>query len=128
MLATRNDVLATLDDSSHQLVNTLPEELFRGETPSKYGRPGRIPTSKSVPYSSLVDPGNGTFLSSDDCREVIAGALGDKTARVITYCGGGITATLVDFVLASLDHTGSRLYDASLSEWAPDPSLPLEHG
>ena len=128
MLATKSDVLATLEDGSHQLVNTLSPELFRGETPSRYGRPGRIPTSKSVPFASLVDPEDGTFLPPAACREILAGATDEEGAPIISYCGSGITASLVDFVLSGIDRSGSRLYDGSLSEWAPDESLPLECG
>ena len=130
MLATKNDVLATLDDPSpaHVLVNTLPAELFRGEAPSRYGRPGRIPGSKNVPYPALVDSHGATFLPPDACRSALVEALGDSDAPVVTYCGSGITATMLDFVLAGLGRDDSRLYDGSLSEWAPDESLPLERG
>ncbi|MGI9658919.1 MAG: sulfurtransferase [Gaiellaceae bacterium] len=128
MLATKDDVLATLEDGSHQLVNTLSEELFRGETASRYGRPGRIPTSKSVPFASLVSAEDGTFLPVAACRQILAEATDEEGPPVITYCGSGITASLVDFVLTGLDRDGGRLYDGSLSEWAPDETLPLERG
>jgi thiosulfate/3-mercaptopyruvate sulfurtransferase len=46
--------------------------------------------------------------------------------RVITYCGGGIAASSDAFVLTLLGHERVAVYDASLSEWAADPSLPME--
>jgi thiosulfate/3-mercaptopyruvate sulfurtransferase len=55
-----------------------------------------------------------------------AGALG--AGRVITYCGGGIAASSDAFVLTLLGHDQVSVYDASLSEWARDPSLPMETG
>lgn len=127
MLATKDDVLASLADDASILVNTLPEELFRGNGPSRYGRPGRIPGSRSVPYSTLTDPERGTFRSVGECEALIAERIGDR-GPFITYCGGGITATMLDFVLAGLGRDPGRLYDGSLSEWAPDESLPLERG
>jgi len=47
---------------------------------------------------------------------------------VITYCGGGIAASSAAFVLALLGQERVALYDASLSEWAADPGLPMETG
>ena len=55
-----------------------------------------------------------------------AGAL--EAGRVITYCGGGIAASSDAFVLTLLGHDQVSVYDASLSEWAADPSLPMETG
>jgi thiosulfate/3-mercaptopyruvate sulfurtransferase len=47
---------------------------------------------------------------------------------VITYCGGGIAASADALALVMLGHRDVKLYDASLSEWAIDPSLPMETG
>jgi thiosulfate/3-mercaptopyruvate sulfurtransferase len=59
-------------------------------------------------------------------RFAAAGAL--AAGRVITYCGGGIAASSDAFVLTLLGHDRVSVYDASLSEWATDPSLPMETG
>ena len=128
LLADKSDVLRSLETGEHTLVNTLPEELFVGEEPSRYGRPGRIPGSLSLPYALLTRPEDGTFLSAEECEALIAERLGEQHGPLITYCGGGITATMLDFVLAGLDRAESRLYDGSLTEWAPEESLPLERG
>src|SRR5437870_1830515 len=47
---------------------------------------------------------------------------------VATDGGGGIAASSDAFVLVLLGHPGVALYDASLSEWAADPALPMETG
>ena len=52
--------------------------------------------------------------------------MGALDKRVITYCGGGIAASADALALAMLGHDHVVLYDASLSEWAPDPLLPME--
>ncbi|MBV9836220.1 MAG: sulfurtransferase, partial [Alphaproteobacteria bacterium] len=53
----------------------------------------------------------------------------DGAKRVVNYCGGGIAATGDAFVLvALLGHDDVAVYDASLQEWATDPSLPMSVG
>ena len=54
------------------------------------------------------------------------GALDAK--RVVTYCGGGIAASSDAFILTLLGRDDVAVYDASLSEWANDPSMPMERG
>jgi len=80
-----------------------------------------------VAAAHLLDPETTAFLSPTELSARFArhGAM-DK--RVITYCGGGIAASADAFVLVMLGHEDVRLYDASLSEWAANPSLPMETG
>lgn len=52
----KNEVLAGIDDSNVCSINALAPELFAGES-ARYGRPGRIPGSVSVPAMSLMKPG-----------------------------------------------------------------------
>ena len=65
------------------------------------------------------------------CRPTNCGGVrrGRRDGRqVITYCGGGIAASADALALIMLGHKDVKLYDASLSEWAKDPSLPMETG
>jgi thiosulfate/3-mercaptopyruvate sulfurtransferase len=55
-----------------------------------------------------------------------AGAL--DADRVLIYCGGGIAASSDAFILTLLGKTNVGVYDASMSEWAKDPTLPMETG
>ena len=50
----------------------------------------------------------------------------ERDQRVITYCGGGIAASNDAFALSLLGYENVAVYDASMSEWAADASLPLE--
>jgi thiosulfate/3-mercaptopyruvate sulfurtransferase len=68
------------------------------------------------------------LLNDDVLRERLGkvGAQGER--RIITYCGGGIAATLTAFALARLGHGNVAVYDGSMSEWAADPAAPMEVG
>ena len=110
------------------LVNALTPPSFRGEGPVSTPRPGRIPGSVNVPWTELVDPETNRFRSPAEIGQAFARAGADGGAPIISYCGGGISATVDLFALALLGREGARLYDGSLNEWAGDPALPLEVG
>src|SRR5882724_8270474 len=103
-------------------------EIFVGKGAVAYGRPGRIAGSGNVPARALVDPATHAYLAPDVLRQRFAAAGALAAGRVITYCGGGIAASSDAFVLTLLGHDQVSVYDASLSEWAADPSLPMQTG
>jgi thiosulfate/3-mercaptopyruvate sulfurtransferase len=127
LFVDKQDVLAAVGDSGICTLNALTAAQHAGNGGNSYGRPGHIADSLNVPAASLVDPATNTFLDPDELRTrlVAAGAL-DRP--VITYCGGGIAASADAMILTMLGHRNVRIYDASLSEWAKDESLPMEIG
>jgi thiosulfate/3-mercaptopyruvate sulfurtransferase len=48
--------------------------------------------------------------------------------RVITYCGGGISATIDAFACLLIGKDEVAVYDGSMAEWVSDESLPLTTG
>jgi thiosulfate/3-mercaptopyruvate sulfurtransferase len=126
LLVDRDAVLAATDDPTTLLINTLGRDDFRGLAPSRYGRPGRIPGSRNLPWSGLTRPADGTLIPLEDAARSLE-PLGTPAAeRIVCYCGGGISATVALFQLHRLGYANLALYDASMSEWASDPSLPIE--
>lgn len=128
LLVDKHAVLAALDDTRTCLVNTLSERDFRGEEPSRYGRPGRIPGSVSLAWPGLTDPATGTFIPLEDAKARLDALGATDAERAVCYCGGGISATMALFLLHRLGHDGLALYDASMAEWARDDTLPVERG
>ena len=128
LLATKDEVLAAIGSGDMCVVNALSPNQHNGSSPVSYGRPGRIKGSINLPAAALVDKATNTYLAPEELRRLAdqIGALGAK--RVITYCGGGIAATNDAFALALLGRADVAVYDASLSEWAADPTLPMEVG
>jgi thiosulfate/3-mercaptopyruvate sulfurtransferase len=122
------EVLEAIGNGAACVVNALSEEQHRGTGGVTYGRPGRIAGSMNVSAQHLVDEHTHGYLGADQLRQRFeaVGALDAK--RVITYCGSGIAASSDAFVLTILGHRNVAVYDASLSEWAADPSLPMETG
>ena len=119
-------VRAAVGDPQTVTLNALPAELHSGKGPGPYGRPGRIAGSVNVPYAALIDRQTRALAPLDEAEAKFTAAGLDKSKNVICYCGGGIAASLDLFVLHQLGYRNLRLYDASMSEWARDESLPME--
>jgi thiosulfate/3-mercaptopyruvate sulfurtransferase len=120
LIADREEVLASLDDDNVTLIDTLPEEFYRGDI-AIYARPGHIPGALNIDGLKVFDK-TGRFRSDE---ELTAMHNIDPNTRVITYCGGGIVASTNAFILTRLGFTNVAVYTASLQEWAADPTCPM---
>ena len=119
LIADRDEVLAAIDDDVC-LIDTMPEEYYRGEQ-TLYSRAGHIPGASNTSVLSLTDE-SGRYRPH---AELAAMFDGDRNVRTITYCGGGIAASSAAFVMTRLGFTDVAVYTASLQEWAADPANPL---
>jgi thiosulfate/3-mercaptopyruvate sulfurtransferase len=127
-IADKAGVLAALGESGTCILNALTDEQHRGTGGVAYGRPGRIAGSVNVPARDLVDPATHAYLPAAVLRAKFQATGALDARRVVTYCGGGIAASSDAFVLTLLGRDDVAVYDASLSEWAADPALPMELG
>jgi len=127
LMVGKEEVLQAAGKEEACTINALLPEQHAGTGGNSYGRPGRIKGSVNLPAAHLLDPKTNEFLPAGELRRRFA-AIGAFDKEVITYCGGGIAASADALALVMLGHPNVRLYDASLSEWAIDPSLPMETG
>jgi thiosulfate/3-mercaptopyruvate sulfurtransferase len=127
LMVGKDEVRRALGDGAICTLNALSPEQHAGSGGNSYGRLGRIPGSVNLPAAHLIDPATGAFLPADELRRRFD-AVGALDKEVITYCGGGIAASADAFALVMLGHDRVKLYDASMSEWATDPGLPMETG
>jgi len=127
LMVGKDEVLRAVGDGAVCTINALAPQQHAGTGGNAYGRPGRIAGSVNLPAAHLLDPATNAFLPADELRKRFK-AVGAMDRRVINYCGGGIAASADALVLVMLGHKDVKLYDASLSEWAKDPALPMETG
>jgi thiosulfate/3-mercaptopyruvate sulfurtransferase len=127
LMVGKDEVLRAIGNGAICTLNALQPQQHTGGGGNSYGRPGRIAGSVNLPAAHLLDPVTNEFLPADELRKRFA-AVGAMDKQVINYCGGGIAASADALALIMLGHKDVKLYDASLSEWAKDPSLPMETG
>ncbi|MGE0669096.1 MAG: sulfurtransferase [Sphingomonadales bacterium] len=126
LFAGKDDVAAAISDGQTCVLNSLSRDMHSGKVASGV-RPGRIAGSVNLPAMELL--GEDLRLLDDSVlRERLGGVGAERGTRIITYCGGGIAATLTAFALARLGHDNVAVYDGSMSEWAVDPAAPMEVG
>jgi thiosulfate/3-mercaptopyruvate sulfurtransferase len=123
------DAQGVTDALAHgaSVINALSRDQHRGDG-MNYGRPGHISGSINVPSAELIDPETKEFKPEPEIRDLLESAGALQAAEAVPYCGGGIAASITAFWLHRLGHPRIRLYDNSLSEWAADPSLPMQTG
>jgi len=127
LMVGKEEVKRAIGDGAVCTINALLPQQHTGTGGNSYGRPGRIAGSVNLPAAHLLDPQTNTFLPADELRRRFE-AIGAMDRQVINYCGGGIAASADALALVMLGHQDVKLYDASLSEWARDPTLPMETG
>ena len=127
LLARRDDV-AAVGQTDTCLVHALSEAEFRGDGLPVNVRAGHIPGSINVPWYSVIDQSTGRYKTQDELVRHFAEAGVEHDNAIITYCGGGIAASMDAFALALTGRYDIKVYDGSLAEWSADPSRPLTRG
>lgn len=120
---TTAELASALGTGTVALCDVRDPREFSGEV-AMSGRGGRIPGAANVPWDRCL-AADGTFLRDRELRAVLAPYL-EGAGIPVTYCQGGIRASLTWFSLEVLLGRPARLYAASWEEWAQHPELPVE--
>lgn len=108
MFVGKEEVKRVMDNGAVCTINTLTQQSFDQ---------GHITGSDLSPCGDLMDE-MSSFLATD----VIAKRIADeaKHERVITYCGGGIAATVNGMAHLMAGNPNVAVYDGSMDEWTKD--------
>ncbi|HET8969590.1 MAG TPA: sulfurtransferase, partial [Candidatus Nanopelagicales bacterium] len=129
LVATTAELAGALGSPGLTVVNALDPATFAGTSPvCAYSRRGRIPGSRNLPFFTLLDPNTGRLRPAHELTTVLAGTGLVAARRPVTYCGGGVAATLPAFVAFLCHGTEVAVYDGLLAEWTAEPALPIELG
>jgi thiosulfate/3-mercaptopyruvate sulfurtransferase len=134
MFVDIQSMAAAGEQGTHFTINALPAEIHVGTIPMNAGRAGHIPGSCNLPCGTLlrqvgdVEPKVECFSRAAELEQTLQEANLLGAEPVITYCGGGIAATVDAFACMLMGKTEVAVYDGSMAEWASDPDRPMVTG
>ncbi len=105
MLAHKDEVLASIENDDVAIVNALPQVSHEAS---------HIVGSSCLSAMELMQ-GMDYFLPTEELSRKLKDAAQHK--RIITYCGGGIAATINAAAHLMTGHTNVAIYDGSMYEW-----------
>lgn len=120
------DILAGLGrNDAPQIVDVRSARRFDAEIdePRPGLRRGHIPGSVNLPFAELI--ADGGLKDVPALTRAIAAAGIDPEKPVITTCGSGVTAPILNLALAAAGYDQMRVYDGSWAEWGKDRTLPV---
>ncbi|MFT7390948.1 MAG: thiosulfate/3-mercaptopyruvate sulfurtransferase [Paracoccaceae bacterium] len=110
-----------------QIIDARSGPRFRGEVaePRPGLRAGHIPGAVNLPFGELLNA-DGTMKDPAALIAAFEGAGVDMSAPIVSSCGSGITACILDLALERVGHRRHAVYDGSWAEWGMYPDLKVE--
>ncbi|TVY34140.1 putative 3-mercaptopyruvate sulfurtransferase [Lachnellula occidentalis] len=106
-----------------QILDARSQGRWSGKDPEP--RPGlssgHMPGSIPVPMTDLLDPVKKTILPGDQLRKIFESKGVDPNRPIISSCGTGVTAAVIDAALSEAGYGGEskrKVYDGGWTEWA----------
>ena len=126
LLRELDQIRANLTTRHEQLVDARSPGRFRGSEPEPRPglRGGHIPGSYNVWYRWLIQDDH-TMVPPEVIREVFERAGVDLKKPIVTSCGSGVSACVLNLALFRIGIRDAALYDGSWVEWASQPDTPV---
>lgn len=123
--ASMQDVAAALQSGAAQVADARSKPRFDGSAPEpRTGIPaGHMPGALNLPITELT--ADGRLKSPEELKTIIAAAGIDPAKPLITSCGSGVSATIINLAFEAAGYNAPRLYDGSWTEWA-SKGMPVE--
>jgi len=111
--------------SGRQVVDVRPAPRFTGAAPDP--RPGlHMPGSANLPFPTLIE--DGRLVSPERITALLNAAGVDPSKPLVTTCGSGVTAPILNLALAHIGVNAMEVYDGSWTDWGGNEALPVAVG
>ncbi|MBZ0293045.1 MAG: sulfurtransferase [Anaerolineae bacterium] len=120
-----SQVMDATHDPSVTLVDVRSPEEFAGKA-SRTSRKGHIPTAINHPTGKIYHE-DDTFRSAEELRQQFAeSGLSPDDGEIVTYCNGGVSASMGMLALNLAGYYNVAMYDGSWKNWSSDENNPIE--
>lgn len=127
-LATKEQLLKSLDGGQLQIVDSRSEKEFCGVEKMSNKRGGAIPGAVQLDWSDLIDQETKRFKSAVEMKELFDAAGIDLTRKSTTYCQSGGRASVMAFAMELMGSKEVSNYYPSWSEWGNADDTPVVAG
>lgn len=127
-VATLGAMREHVDHQDVQILDARAADRFAGTAPEPRAgvRSGHMPGATSLAFTRLTQ--DGRLRDPAALRQVFAKAGVDLEQPVVTSCGSGVTAAVINLALAAVGKDDAKLYDGSWAEWGGLADTPVETG
>lgn len=125
-IRTLMQMKANLRASTEQVIDMRHPVRYAGGPEQRVSmRSGHIPGSFSFPYMTMFEV-DGRFKPIEKIQKQLLGIGVSLNYPIVTTCGSGVTASILNFALDLMSDNKHALYDGSWSEWGADHLYPGE--
>ncbi len=109
------------------VLDARSSERFHGRAPEPRPgvRGGHIPASRSLPYTRLLSA-QQTLRAPEELRACFTACGVGPADQVVTSCGSGLTAAILNLGLDVAGLPAGALYDGSWAEWGSRLDVPVQ--
>ncbi len=117
-VASMQDILENLETGESVILDARSAGRFTGMAPEP--RPelksGHMPGALSLPFTELLE--DGRLKPVEDLKQIFENRGIYDGQKMITSCGSGVSAAVINLALVLCGYGMHRLYDGSWTEWA----------
>ena len=124
-LATKDELLKSLDGAKWQIVDARSEKEFCGTDALANKKAGAIPGAKHLEWTDLIDKDTHRFKSAGELKTVFADAGVKLDKPTATHCQSGGRAAVMAYGMELMGATDVRNYYRSWGEWGNAADTPV---